>query len=431
MSQRPLPPLPELARRLRSGELPLGTLLADCAARFAELEGEIHAFVPEPRRFERLEAEARALAERFPDPLGRPPLFGVPVGVKDIFHVDGFETRAGSELPPEALAGPEAESVTRLRSAGALILGKTVTTEFASFAPGPTRNPHRPGHTPGGSSSGSAAAVAAGLAPLTLGSQTIGSIARPASFCGVVGFKPSYDRISRAGVIPVSPFLDHVGCFTADAAGARLAASLLIADWQERPIRRWPVLGIPEGPYLARAGEEGLGLFRAACERLAGAGYEVHKVPAMADFEAIERRHHRLFDGEMARTHEAWFAHYRELYRPKTRATIERGREVSEAEMAEARRGRAALASELAELARSHGVDLWISPSSTGPAPEGLEATGDPVMNLPWTQAGFPTLTLPAGRSQLGLPMGLQLADLAGGDERLLAWGLEIEQALR
>ncbi len=141
----------------------------------------------------------------------RPPLFGIPIGIKDIFHVNGFSTHAGSRLPPKQLMGEEAKCVSDLKKAGALILGKTVTTEFAYFEPGPTMNPHNPNHTPGGSSSGSAAAVAAGLCPLALGSQTIGSIIRPASFCGVVGYKPSYDRISRDGVIPVSPSLDHIG----------------------------------------------------------------------------------------------------------------------------------------------------------------------------------------------------------------------------
>ncbi len=167
-------------------------------ALFAEREPEVRAFLPEEGRFDRLRREAAALEARWPDPERRPPLFGVLAGVKDIFHVDGFETGGGSRLPPEVLRGPEAASVTTLRAAGALILGKAVSTEFAYFAPGPTRNPWNPEHTPGGSSSGSAAAVGAGLAPLALGTQTIGSIIRPAAFCGAVGYKPSYERICAA-----------------------------------------------------------------------------------------------------------------------------------------------------------------------------------------------------------------------------------------
>ncbi|MBL8055948.1 MAG: Asp-tRNA(Asn)/Glu-tRNA(Gln) amidotransferase GatCAB subunit A, partial [Anaerolineales bacterium] len=199
--------LPELAAALRSGALPLDAYLAALEARFTEREPAVLAFMPEPGRWDRLRQAARALLARYPDPQTRPPLFGVAVGVKDIFHVDGLPTTGGSQLPPDVLRGPQAESVTRLLAAGALILGKTVSTEFAYFGPGPTRNPHNPAHTPGGSSSGSAAAVAAGLAPLALGTQTIGSLIRPASFCGVVAFKPSYERVSRAGVIPVSAAL--------------------------------------------------------------------------------------------------------------------------------------------------------------------------------------------------------------------------------
>ena len=177
--------------------------------------------------------------------------------MKDIFHVKGFLTRAGSGLPVDLLTGPEAESVTQLKQAGALILGKTVTTEFAYFAPGPTRNPRNPAHTPGGSSSGSAAAVGAGLCPLALGTQTIGSILRPASFCGVVGFKPSFGRISSAGVIPFAVSLDHIGFFTQDVAGATLAAAVLCKNWGDEEARTRgdgeakellnyrPVLGVP------------------------------------------------------------------------------------------------------------------------------------------------------------------------------------------
>ena len=188
----------------------------DVHARFEALEPSIQAFLPEDGRFERLRREARALCERHPDPAVRPPLFGCLAGVKDLFHVAGWPTRAGSRLPSDALRGEEADSVSRLKTAGALIVGKTVTTEFAHFAPGPTRNPRNPGHTPGGSSSGSAAAVAAGLCDIALGSQTIGSIVRPAAFCGVVGLKPTYDRISARGVIPLAPSLDHVGCLSPD-----------------------------------------------------------------------------------------------------------------------------------------------------------------------------------------------------------------------
>jgi Asp-tRNAAsn/Glu-tRNAGln amidotransferase A subunit and related amidases len=204
-------PLAPLIARLRTGETSPASHLERARGRVETVDPQIRALLDEPDRWQRLEAATRALEARYPESHDRPALFGVPVGIKDIFHVDGFPTRAGSQLPPDVLAGPEAETVRRLREAGAMLLGKTVTTEFAYFAPGPTRNPHDTGHTPGGSSSGSAAAVAAGLVPLALGSQTIGSVNRPAAFCGVVGVKPSFGRISTAGVVPVAPSVDTVG----------------------------------------------------------------------------------------------------------------------------------------------------------------------------------------------------------------------------
>jgi len=261
-------------------------------ARFAEREPEIQAFLPEEGRFDRLRRELAEMETRWPDPDERPPLFGLPIGVKDIFHVDGFATRGGSRLPPEALRGPEAASVTALRKAGALVLGKTVSTEFAYFAPGPTRNPSHPEHTPGGSSSGSAAAVAAGFCRVALGTQTIGSILRPAAFCGVVGFKPTRGRISTAGVIPLSPTLDHVGFFTRNVSDARVVAPLLLDKSPWGLMERRPALGVPEGPYLSRVSAEGMAHFESVCDRLAAAGYTVKTVPAMEDFDA-SRSHAR------------------------------------------------------------------------------------------------------------------------------------------
>ena len=197
--------------------------------RLEAAEERIAAFVDEPARFARIASEVARLASGPASPKLR--LRGAPLGVKDVFHVDGLPTRAGSRLPPEELAGPQGTAVGRLRAAGAVVVGKTASTEFAYFAPAATRNPHHPEHTPGGSSSGSAAAVAAGQCVLALGTQTIGSVGRPASFCGVVGFKPSYDRIPRDGLIPLAPSLDHVGVFAPDVAWARRAAAVLCDDW--------------------------------------------------------------------------------------------------------------------------------------------------------------------------------------------------------
>ncbi len=414
-----------------------GALLAEIdrlEARFAHAEPAVLSFLPEEGRFDRLRREAGALAARWPDPADRPLLYGVPVGVKDIFHVAGFLTRAGSRLPPDVLQGTEGPAVMALKGAGALIAGKTVSTEFAYFAPGPTRNPYHPEHTPGGSSSGSAAAVGAGIVTLAIGTQTIGSIGRPASFCGAAGFKPTYDRVSRDGVIPLAPSVDHVGWLTPDVETATRAARVLISDWRIGPRRHaakaLPVLGIPEGPYLALPGEDGQAHFRAACDRLRGAGYNLVPVPVMADFEAIVERHRRLVAAEIARVHASWFPRFHELYAPQTRELIERGQAVSDEQLARDREGRAALREALESARTAHGVDLWISPPALGPAPHGLGNTGDPIMNLPWSHAGLPALVLRAGAAGNGLPMGVQFVGGWDWDEELLGWGTGLEGAL-
>jgi Asp-tRNA(Asn)/Glu-tRNA(Gln) amidotransferase A subunit family amidase len=351
------------------------------------------------------------------------------VAVKDIFNVDGLPTQAGSRLPASVFAGPEAAAVAALRAAGALVLGKSVSTEFAYFAPGPTRNPHNPAHTPGGSSSGSAAAVAVGLAPLALGSQTIGSIFRPAAFCGVVGFKPSYERISRAGVVPLSPSLDHVGLFALDVAGIEPAARTLCHNWHPAAPTRRPVIGIPTGPYLNLPSPAALAHFEGTCQRLAAAGYEVRPVPALAEFEAIRARHHLIVAAEAAQVHARWYADYAHLYHARTAELIERGQAVPPAALAEALAGREALRADLLQRFDTHGVDLLIAPAALGPAPAGLDSTGDPAMNLPWTHAGLPALTLPAGL-EAGLPLGLQVVGRWHGDEALLAWASGLELAI-
>ncbi|MCC7359673.1 MAG: amidase [Anaerolineales bacterium] len=422
--------LPALAHALRTGRLALAAYLDYLEARFAEREPGLRAYMPEPERFARLRAEAVALEAHYPDPGARPPLYGVPVGVKDIFHVDGLPTTAGSRLPPEALAGPQAEAVTALRHAGALVLGKTVSTEFAFFGPGPTRNPHNAAHTPGGSSSGSAAAVAAGLGPLTLGTQTIGSIIRPAAFCGVVGYKPSYARISAAGVIPLSPSLDHVGLFTPDVPGAALAAGVLCAEWRPAVADRQPVIGVPAGPYLDAAGEAAQAHLRQVMAQLLAAGCQVRPVPALADFEAVRERHWLLLAAEAAQVHAAWFPAYGQLYHPRTADLVARGRAADPEAVEAACHGRADLRADLTRLMDDHGLDLWIAPSALGPAPLGLESTGDPVMNLPWTHAGLPAVGVPAGSSADGLPLGVQFIGRWWADEQLLAWAAPLAQQL-
>jgi len=419
--------LPDAARSLRSGESSLDVYLGEVLETIAAVEPTIHSLLPEPGRADRLRREAAALQRAYPRPAERPPLFGVVVGVKDIFHVDGLPTAAGSRLPPEALAGPEAKSVRRLRRAGVLVLGKTVTTEFAYFAPGPTRNPRNPEHTPGGSSSGSAAAVAAGLCPLALGTQTIGSIVRPASFCGVVGFKPSFRRVPSEGVFPLAPSLDHVGFFTRDASGAAYAAAVLCDGWKPEAVPPAPVLAVPVGPYLDRAEDVARAHFERALDALRGAGFDVRQVAVMADFDEVVARHQVILAAEAAQVHAELFRSFGHLYHDQTARLVSEGQRISRQELAAARDGQALFRRQIQSAMEESGVHLWLAPSTVGPAPRGLESTGDPILNLPWTQAGLPTMSLPCGLDGDGLPLGLQLVAGWYQDERLAAWAPRIE----
>ncbi|MFL5654868.1 MAG: amidase [Ktedonobacteraceae bacterium] len=423
-------PLAATANALRSDQLDLLTYMDKVCNRIDAAEPLIHALLPEPGRRQRLLSEAEALQKRFPDLDSRPPLYGILLGVKDIFHVDGFPTRAGSQLPAELFAGPEAACVTLLRNAGALILGKTISAEFAWIEPGPTRNPHNLDHTPGGSSSGSAAAVAAGFCPLALGTQTIGSTIRPAAFCGITGFKPTYGRIPTAGLIACAPSLDTVGIFTQEAAGLALVAPLLCEHWHNSPSDKPPVLGVPAGAYLNQATPEALAAFETQLLRLKQAGYTVRHVPAFNDIETINH-HHRLINfAEMAQVHAEWFASYETLYRPLTVKAIRDGQKVGDGELQTARAGRAVLRAQLEALMAQHGIDLWVSPAAPGPAPEGITTTGNSIMNLPWTYTGMPAITLPAGRAANGLPLGLQITGAALADENLVSWAQQLAESL-
>ena len=424
-------PLDSLVKLLSSGELALESYLSELEDAHKKLEPSLLAFIPEKNRFERLNRDAKKLQDRYPNRENRPVLFGVPIGVKDIFHVTGFETRAGSDVPPEELKGYEAGSVKRLRRAGALIMGKTVTTEFAYFAPGPSRNPHNLEHTPGGSSSGSAAAVAGKLCPIATGTQTIGSVNRPAAFCGIVGFKPTYDRVPRDGVIPLSPSLDHVGLFSQDAQSMRLAATVLCSDWREVTTLKQPVLGVIQGPYMEHASAEGLEQFWNVCGHLEGAGFRLRHVKALSHMNELVKRHFLILAAEAAQVHAYWFAKFEDRYHERTTHLIQQGKQKSIEEVTVALKSRQELRSHLSQLMTEEGIDLWISPAAPGVAPKGLHSTGDPVMNLPWTHCGFPSLTLPSGTNDQGLPYGLQLAGNWNGDEQLLFWSTQIETALK
>jgi Asp-tRNA(Asn)/Glu-tRNA(Gln) amidotransferase A subunit family amidase len=247
-------------------------------------------------------------------------------------------------------------------------------------------------------------------------------VIRPAAFCGIVGFKPSYGRIPTEGVIYSSLSLDTVGIFTQDVEGMELAASVLCAGWRPVGALPRPVLGVPDGPYLDQASDEGLRHFETTLARLRQAGYDVCRVPVLPDIAAIARRHFRLVAGEMAQVHHSLFPAFGDLYRPQTAALIREGFEIGEQELQEARASLGALRDVLTQVMAQAGIDLWVCPSAPGPAPVTLATTGNSAMNLPWTHAGMPAISLPTGHAGNGLPLGCQLVAPYMADECLLSW---------
>lgn len=411
----------KLFDQLRSGERDLYDYLVALCTTIEGNEDHIQALIPETYSREKILEQANRLLEIYPDPKKRPPLFGVPVGVKDIFRVDGFPTQCGSGLPAHLFEGPEAECVTQLKQAGAIIIAKTVTTEFAYFEPGPTRNPRQLEHTPGGSSSGSAAGVACDDFPLALGTQTVGSVIRPAAYCGVIGFKPSAGRISKEGVIPFSPTADTVGLFCKDIEGIELCLSILDPGWQSEASFNQPVCGVPIGPYLDQASDEMRQHFDAQVEYLSAKGFHIKKIPMFENFETIHDHHHWMTAAEKARVHATWFEAHKDLYRPRTRAWIEKGQTIDDDTLQQYQQEGLQLRADIEQTMQATNIDCWICPSTLDTPPKGLDSTGSPAMNLPWTSAGLPAISLPSGKNETGLPFGLQVISGFDQDASLLS----------
>lgn len=402
--------------------------MIDLLARIEAENPRLRAYVDEPDRPLRVRRALDELARRWPEPADRPPLYGLPVAVKDVFHVAGLPTRAGSRLPAELITGRPGPLITSLLDAGAVVLGKTVTAEFAYLAPGETRNPHRLEHSPGGSSSGSAAAVAAGLAPVALGTQTVGSVIRPAAYCGILGFKPTFGRIGTEGVIANAPTFDTVGFLAADAELLQRVAAATLPDWQAPRPPVSPTLAVPRGAYLDQAEPVAREAFERHLAVLREAGYRVQDVALLDEIEQVNARNVLINGYELARSHEAWFDDHSAHYHPRTAAAIRDGRTIDRRDYEAALRDRAVFADALVHALA--GFDAYVAPAATGPAPHGLDTTGSPLMNLPWTQARLPVLGVPAGRTDDGLPLGVQFAAAPGRDEALLGWADGLVAAL-
>jgi Asp-tRNA(Asn)/Glu-tRNA(Gln) amidotransferase A subunit family amidase len=421
----------DATRLIREGALTSRELVEGCLARIRETDGQVQAWAfldPDHALAQARAADDLRLSGR---PVG--PLHGVPVGVKDIFDTADMPTENGSVLHAGRTPSRDAAVVAMLRAAGAVIMGKTVTTEFAYYTPGKTRNPHDPAHTPGGSSSGSAAAVAAGMVPLAVGSQTNGSVIRPAAFCGVYGFKPTHGLIPRPGICTLSRSLDTVGIFARTIADVALLAEQLVGfderDPDSRPRARIPFRDVaaedpPLPPMFAfvktarwsRATDETKEAFAELADLL-GDGMEEVELVSASD-EAYEW-HRLIMEAEMAANLEREWDKGRDRLSEKLRALLERGRQVTALDYQRALTRVAAVAAGFAELFEQR-YDAIVTPSAPGSAPAGLDSTGDPSFCTLWTLCGMPAITAPLMQGATGLPLGVQLVGPRGGDARLL-----------
>lgn len=382
------------------------------------LEGEIAAFVPDSIDIDAIESWTES-SDRSAE---SPPLFaGAPVAIKEIIAVEGFARRAGSLLPPEAFSPDEASIVGKLRSIGCIPFAHSVSTEFAYFQPGPTRNPRNPQYSPGGSSSGSAAAVAAGMCPLAVGTQTIGSVIRPASYCGIVGYKPTYGELARDGVHPVSRTVDHLGFFTQDIDGMEWLANGLGLLGEARGVEEQIEYRLCAGPYTKQASEQMLGEVYALSEAMKSRGRLVTTEELFPNIEGLNEHHRRIMARDFFHAHVALYGAYGDRYRAKSRELFEEGSSVTVADYEVSLDAREQEIAAFDVLSRN-GIRsiVWLSPAATGPAPLGLESTGSPLLNLPWTHVGAPAITVPMAIDEpTGLPLGVQICAPRGRDDLL------------
>ena len=377
---------------------------------------------------EALDAD-RALAEaRSVDSRGRPPpLHGLPVGIKDIIDTADAPTECGTPLYQGRRPSRDAACVTALRSGGGVVLGKTVTTELAFFAPGPTRNPRNPAHTPGGSSSGSAAAVADCMVPAALGTQTAGSIIRPAGYCGIVGFKPSHGLLSMEGIHPFAPSLDTLGVLVREVADVAPLLGALGAPVNVIPLTRPPRIGLWRSAQWAHASPSMQARLEEVATTLARAGAPVQEVDPLPEEARHSEDQALIMATEAVRSFAALGP--TGALSPQLTGLLDRGLAAVPAEIdaAKIRAGQAWIAMTRA-LA---GLDALLTPSAAGEAPEGLTSTGDPVFNRVVTWLGFPAISLPAGTGPSGLPLGVQLVGAPLAEETLLAAASWTEARLR
>lgn len=420
----------QAAEEIREGRISSAELVADCLARIDEVEPQVQAWTHLDR--DHALAQAKALDEARAHGGATGPLHGIPVGIKDIFDTSDYPTEFGSPIWAGRTPRRDATAVAMLRAAGAVIMGKTVTTEYAFYNPGKARNPYDPTRTPGGSSSGSAAAVAAGAVPGAIGSQTNGSVIRPASFCGVVGFKPSHGMIPRSGALLLSRALDHVGVFARSVPDAALLAQVMFGfdheDPDTRPVARHPLFEAAKSkpplpprfafvktPVWDQADQVTKEAFGELAAALGDNASEIELGQSHASAYGFQRI---VMDVEMAQNLHRDYEQSAAAMSQVLRELIERGRTHKAIDYAQALAAIGGLRDSLDELFNE--FDAIITPAAPGVAPKGLESTGNPIFCTLWTYLGMPAVSVPLMSDEAGLPIGVQIVGKYGNDARLL-----------
>lgn len=426
MPCNPLLTATEARRRMRAGKLDPVALMEACLARIDAAEDRIRAFAWFDAR------TARAAAARSArDGDREAPLYGLPIGVKDVLDTADMPSAYGSPIWAGHRPRADAAAVAWARAAGGVVIGKTVTTEFATRTPGPTGNPANPAHTPGGSSSGSAAGVGAGFFPLAFGTQTAGSVIRPAAYCGVVGYKPSFGLIERFGMKVMAASLDTVGVMAASVADCALFAGAVsgcdLGDPEART-ERAPRIGLCRSPTWSQASAETQALMERAAAQLARAGAAVSARELPAPFAALVEAHPVIMNAESARAMGWEMTHARSQLSATLAERLDFGLSRSEAERRAAYRVFAE--TRAAFPAATEGLDILLTPAAPGEAPSGLGWTGDPAFNSIWTSLGVPCVTVPAGTGPNGMPLGVQIVGRGGDDRATLAWAGWVAAAL-
>jgi aspartyl-tRNA(Asn)/glutamyl-tRNA(Gln) amidotransferase subunit A len=427
------PTIAAAVEQMRSGQLSSADLVDQCVRRISSLDDQIHAWVLVDEAGARATADECDRQSRAGKIVG--PLHGIPVGIKDIIDVAGLPMAAGAPWRAGYIAERDAPLVAKLRAAGAVILGKTVTTQFAHIDPAATRNPLNLAHTPGGSSSGSAAAVAAEMCWAAVGTQTGGSVIRPAAFCGIVGVKPTFGSINTTGVLPLSPELDTVGVMANCVDDARIMLDVL----QDRTIsaapadRAPPELGFVDEFFMAWAEEPVQEAVESAMEKLRAAGARIHAVSLPASFTEVHQMHFRIMAHGAAESHREQFAQHEQEYAPRIAELIREGQTIGPADLQEAFAHQRRFTADMAAAFTTGDASgkILIMPATVTPAPASLTTTGDPRFNAPWTYAGLPVVTIPCGLTDEGLPIGLQLVGPHNDEEQILAAGASCERVLR